>query len=78
MMDLKFLLSYLIAMIVVGIEVWLPLLIGIITQNSWLIGIALTMEMIWQLPGTPFTIICIPVALFIKIKILKSKTGGWL
>lgn len=57
---------FIIVMLVVGIEVWLPLLLGIILNNAWLIGIATVCEAFWLAPGTPFVIICIFITIGIK------------
>lgn len=58
-------------MAVVGCEVWVPLLLGIIFQNKWLLGIAGACEAFWMLPGTPFIILCILITMLIKPYISK-------
>ena len=64
-------------MLIIGSEVWIPLLIGIITGNSALLAFAGTMEAFWLLPGTPFIPLCIVITLGIKsiIKRRKEKNG---
>ena len=51
---------------VVGVEVWLPLVLGIIFHNGWLISIAVTCEMFWLAPFTPFLPLCIAITLGLK------------
>ena len=55
-----------IVLIVVTSTVWIPLLIGIITQNSVFYGIASGVFIWWQLPGSPFFILCIGITMGIK------------
>lgn len=64
--DWKTLLIFGIVMAVVGIEVWLPLLLGLILHNTYLIGIATTCQLFWMLPGTPFLPLCIGITFGIK------------
>ena len=58
---------------VIGIEVWLPILLGIILNNQWLIGIGVVCETFWLMPFTPFIPICIAITAFIKSILRKCK-----
>lgn len=51
---------------VVGCEVWVPLLLGLIFKNGWLLGIAATCEAFWLAPFTPFLPLCIVITFTIK------------
>ena len=51
---------------IIGVEVWLPLLLGLITDNKWLLGVAATCEAFWLAPFTPFLPLCIMITLAIK------------
>lgn len=57
---------FIIVMLVVGIEVWLPFILGIIFKNAWLIGIATVCEAFWLAPFTPFLPLCILITIGIK------------
>ena len=54
-----------IVVIVIGSSVWLPLLIGLISNSKWWLGIAATIEAIWLGP-VPFIPICVIITLTIK------------
>lgn len=64
--DWRTFLLFCLVMMVVGSEVWVPLLLGIIFQNKWLLGVAAICESFWLAPGTPFVIICILITMLIK------------
>ena len=55
-----------IVLVVVSSSVWLPLLLGIITGNAWFYGIASAVFIWWQLPGSPFILLCIGITMTIK------------
>lgn len=55
-----------IVLIVMSSSVWIPLLIGIITQNAWFYATAGTVFIWWQLPGTPFIMLSIGITIGIK------------
>lgn len=57
---------FIIVVLVVGSEVWVPLVLGWIFNNAWLLGIAATCELFWLGPGTPFIVICIVITIAIK------------
>ena len=69
---------FILVVLVVGVEVWLPLLLGIIFNNAWLLGLAAACETFWLAPFTPFLPLCIFLTivikeLFNKIKMKKEK-----
>lgn len=57
---------FIIVVMVVGSEVWVPFLLGLILDNAWLLGIAGACEVFWMLPATPFLPICIIITIGIK------------
>ena len=71
--DWRTALIFVIVVLVVGIEVWLPLLLGIIFQNAWLLGIATVCEVFWLGPGTPFLVICVSITIGVKALFNKIK-----
>ena len=72
--DWRTLIIFAIVLIVMSSSVWLPLLFGIITGNGWFYGIASAVFIWWQLPGSPFIMICIGIT--IGIKALFNKIRG--
>ena len=64
--DWHTLLLFGIVCLVVGVEVWLPFLLGLIFKNAYLLGIAAICEAFWLAPLTPFLPICIGITLAIK------------
>lgn len=64
--DWKTFLIFGIVVLVVGSEVWVPLLLGLIFDNAWLLGVAATCELFWLGPGTPFMVICIVITIAVK------------
>ena len=71
--DWRTLVIFVITVLVVGSEVWVPLLLGWIFDNYWLLGIAATCQLFWLGPGTPFLIICIVITIGVKGLINKIK-----
>lgn len=71
--DWKTLLLFGVVMLVIGCEVWVPLLLGIIFNNEWLLGIAATCEAFWLAPFTPFLPLCIGITMGIKALFYKIK-----
>lgn len=61
---------FLLVVATVGIEVWLPLLLGFITWGSnfskIMFGVASACELFWLAPGTPFMVLCIFLTIAIK------------
>lgn len=62
-------LIFFIVVIIVGSEVWVPLLLGLIFKNKALLAFAGACEAFWLAPLTPF----IPLCLFITFWILKIR-----
>ena len=71
--DWRTFLVFVITMLVIGSEVWVPLILGLIFNNTGLLAFAGTMEAFWLLPGTPFIAICIAITIGIKALIDKNK-----
>lgn len=61
---------FIIVVLVVSCEVWVPYLIALVTWGSdlskWLIGVASACWLFWLGPGTPFLLICITLTMVIK------------
>jgi hypothetical protein len=51
-------------------EVWIPYLLGFITQNAWWYSVGSACWLFWLGPGTPFIPLCIAITLGLK-KIFK-------
>lgn len=68
--DWRTLVIFVIVVLVVGIEVWLPILLGFITWGTTfskvMFGVAGTCELFWLGPGTPFIIICTGITIAVK------------
>lgn len=79
--DWHFLLIFIIVVLVIGSEVWIPLLLAFVFWNLesfriTCLSIAGTCELFWMLPGTPFIPLCIVITISIKAiieKIQKKK-----
>ena len=71
--DWRTFLIFIIVQLIVGSEVWVPLILGLIFNNKGLLAFAGTMEAFWLLPGTPFIPICIAITIGIKALIDKRK-----
>lgn len=59
---------------VVGSEVWVPALIGLISGNTWWYGIAAVCWAFWLAPFTPFIPLCIAITFAVRKVIDKIKT----
>lgn len=61
---------FVLVMLVVGCEVWIPLLLGLLwwgtTFGNTMLGVAGTMETFWLLPFTPFLPLCIVLTALVK------------
>lgn len=61
---------FVLVVVVVSIEIWLPLLLAFITWGSdfskIMLGVAGTCELFWLGPGTPFILICTFLTIAIK------------
>lgn len=64
--DWRTIVIFVIVVIIVGSEVWVPFILGIIFNNAWLIGIATACEAFWLAPFTPFLALCIFLTILIK------------
>lgn len=64
--DWRTVIIFLVVMLVVGSEVWIPLLLGIILDNGWLLGVAAACEAFWLAPFTPFLPLCVLITIGIK------------
>lgn len=73
--DWRTLLIYLIVSGIVGSEVWVPVLLGIILNKPTWIAFGSAMEAFWLLPGTPFVAICIVITITIKELFFRRKHG---
>lgn len=76
--DWRTLIIFFISMAIVGCEVWIPALLGLITYGTdfskWCLGFAATCELWWLSPvGSPFLLICISLTMGIKAVINKIK-----
>lgn len=57
---------FIIVLLVVSSEVWIPYIIWFITKNGWWLGIGSACWLFWLGPGTPFLVICIGLTILIK------------
>lgn len=64
--DWRTALIFVIVLLVVSSEVWVPYLIYFITNNAWFLGIGSACWLFWLGPGTPFLVICIGLTILIK------------
>ena len=75
--DWRLVLVYVGWMAIVGSEVWVPFLLGILSPDpsfkAWMLSVAGTCEAFWLLPLTPFMPICI--ALTIGTKAVMDRRG---
>lgn len=76
--DWRFLLLFVLVMVVVSSEVWVFYLLAFLSWGTdfskWALGIGSTMWAFWLLPGTPFIPLCI--ALTIGIRAIIDKIRG--
>lgn len=49
---------FIVVFLVLSSEVWVPILLGIITQNAWWYGVGATCWAFWLAPFTPFLPLC--------------------
>lgn len=64
--DWKNWLIFLIVCAVVGCEVWVPALIGLLSGNAWWYGIAAVCWAFWLAPFTPFFPLCLAVTFAVR------------
>ena len=72
--DWRTLVIFVCVQLVVGVEVWLPLILGLIFNNKYLLAFAGTCEAFWVAPFTPFLPLCIVITIGIKSLIDKRKS----
>lgn len=79
--DWHLILIYVAWMAIVGSEVWIPLVLGILSPDpsfkAWMLSIASACETFWLLPLTPFMPICIALTIGTKAILdrRKNKNG---
>lgn len=49
---------FIVVFLVLSSEVWVPILLGVITQNAWWYGVGATCWAFWLAPFTPFLPLC--------------------
>ena len=68
--DFRTFVIFVIVMLVVGCEEWIPLVIGLIfksyTFGKTLLGVAAACEAFWLAPFTPFLPLCIVITIAVK------------
>ena len=70
---------FVIVVLVVGSEVWIPYLLGFITRGTdfskWMLGVGSACWVFWLGPFTPFMPLCIVITIGIKTLFNKIKNG---
>ena len=64
--DVKTFVLFAIVFVIMAAGVWVPYLLAIITNNTYLWGIVSAVWLFWAGPFTPFIPLCITITLFIK------------
>lgn len=57
---------FIIVFLVLSCEVWVPIILGIVTQNAWWYGIAATCWAFWLAPFTPFLPLCVALTFAVR------------
>lgn len=57
---------FIVVFLVLSSEVWVPILLGIITQNAWWYGIGATCWAFWLAPFTPFLPLCLGITFAVR------------
>ena len=57
---------FIIVFLVLSVEVWLPIILGLITGNAWWYGIATACWGFWLAPFTPFIPLCFVITFTIR------------
>lgn len=57
---------FIVVFLVLSSEVWVPILLGIITQNAWWYGIGAICWAFWLAPFTPFLPICLGLTFAVR------------
>lgn len=74
--DRKNRIIFYIVFLAMSAPVWLSYILGIIFKNGWLISIGTTCFIFWQLPGTPFLVICVGITTGIRAILNKTIWKG--
>lgn len=64
--DWKNWIIFIVVMLVVGSEVWIPGLIGVLTGNAWWYGVAAVCWAFWLAPFTPFLPLCLAITFAVR------------
>lgn len=64
--DWKNWIIFIVVMLVVGCEVWIPALIGVLTGNAWWYGVAAVCWAFWLAPFTPFLPLCLAITFAVR------------
>lgn len=57
---------FIVVFLVLSSEVWVPILLGIITQNAWWYGVGATCWAFWLAPFTPFLPLCLGITFAVR------------
>lgn len=57
---------FIVVFLVLSSEVWVPILLGIITKNAWWYGIGATCWAFWLAPFTPFLPLCLGITFAVR------------
>lgn len=71
--DWRTLVIFVLTIVVVSCEVWVPYLIWFITGSAWWLGIGSACWLFWLGPGTPFLPLCIGITIGIKALLNRHK-----
>lgn len=71
------LLIFVLVVLLVSCEVWVPALLAVILKQDYLLGVAAACWGFWLLPGTPFLPLCILLTMVIKSLINRIRNKRW-
>lgn len=71
------LLIFVLVVLAVSCEVWVPALLALILDQDYLWGVAAACWGFWLLPGTPFLPLCIVLTMAIKSLYNKIRNKRW-
>lgn len=71
------LLIFVLVVLLVSCEVWVPALLAVILKQDYLWGIAVACWGFWLLPGTPFLPLCILLTMVIKSLYNRIRNKRW-
>ena len=57
---------FILVVLLIGSEVWVPMALGFIFDKTWLIGVGSSCWGFWLLPGTPFFPFCAALTIGIR------------